>query len=538
MQENIKKIGILLVHGIGDQQRHEHVNSVARHFVDMSCLKYGDGNVSVTAHPGYKGRAPVTLSIAENDGEAPNVQIDFHEVWWRDLGDTRTFGRIIKFWFWALSISGTRGQFSNPTAEHDLPTNPSSIRKRVGIGSRIKLFYTTTFFFVMLAPLWLLTNIANIIPGLPRIRLFDSVFAYMSSVKLYQNLGDNLAGRIDDFNQPRRLSIQRKVHEALVHLYRQNYDRWYIAGHSLGSVIAFKALFSCEHGFARLLTRNVWEFEVDEKLKYSCPPPAPYPDEPKRPNWMSNDSAIRTDLLLSKCAGFVSWGSPLETFAHAWPATIPMSKAFAVTTDFQWLNIYDAADIVASPLSSFKITTADSNEVEPINISTRSHSFIAFSHTHYFHTKNLDDAKNRVGFSILEWLIGDQRNFHECAKKVGFRLNSSTKEDRRRFSIAIQCFVALFIGIVLWPRAMALILNIIRKIIVLIISLVDGAASNEFDRATEFIEEKLQDPAVLLNFKLDIQIILWTALFLLACAFIHFVIEAARSLRNERSAKD
>lgn len=519
------RIGVILIHGIGDQERHEHVKNVARHFVDIAVHKYSSSAVSVSSEPGYKNKAPVTLHICPLNSATPKIDIDFHEVWWRDLGDQKSFGRLLKFWFWALSSSGTRGQFADHTPEFQMPKNRSAELKRVGLINRLKLFLTTTFFFIMLAPIWLITNLVSIIPGLPKIRVFDAVFSYMSSVKLYQDYSDALSGTLADFAQPRRFSIQRRVAEMFVHVRRQDYDRWYVAGHSLGSIIAFKALFSGGHSLARLLSRQTWEFNVPREFRLKVPAPQAYPDEPKCPTWLKPDDAIDMQALLQGCAGFISWGSPLETFAHTWPATIPISKHFPASGDFEWINIFDAADIVASKLTSFNNIAAGLNgPISPVNISTKSHSFIAFSHTHYLHTKGQSDQESKVGFTLLEWMIGNDRQFLSCAERQGLQLTLPHQASARRLSIGAQFVLALMLGFLLWPKAIAILLGFVYKLPKIIIGLFSMEWANNYEEMTSSFAYALQETSFTLDFALDAQIVLYTGLVLFVFASMRYLL--------------
>lgn len=521
---NPSRIGLILVHGIGDQKKHEHLENVTRHFLKIIGDTKGVSKVSVNAYPGYRTSAPVTLMVDHIGDKNPDTLIDIHEVWWRDLGDERTYGRIFRFWAWIASIAGTRGQFGDETEDYALPDNTSATRKRVGIPTRLRLFLTNTFFFVMLAPLWLASTISNMIPGLPKIRLLDSIYSYMSSIKLFQELNDNLKGTLEDFDQPRRFSIQRKVIKLVVEMHRQGYDRWYIAGHSLGSVIAVKAIFAGDVGFARMLDKHTYD-SLPAELRIELPAPIePYPDEPKCPNWLRETAGINASAILSRCRGFIAWGSPLETFARTWPATLPMHRHTVFHDDFEWINIYDAADPVASPLSSFSYRTENSPIRYPTNISVHSHLFIALAHTRYLHTESLHDSERKVGNALITWMLGEHRKFSGAQSDAGLIPMTKLEESARRAIIILQCVVAFAFGFLLWPKAAQLLLGVLSHILGFAASIIDK-------RMSEWVAEALRDatqffeyPITEMNWQLSLSIVWHVTAALLVAAALHYLL--------------
>src|SRR6266566_3784911 len=147
-----ERIGFLLIHGIGDQRPNEFLQTTAENFVKTAAIAYGSENLHVEIFPGLGRESP--LSITLRDGTKVS-RFDFHELWWRDLGERPKFRAKIKFWFWALSLGGTRGYFWKPRG-NEYKSPPNNLSSKFGFilpHDRILLFLKTTYFFILLAPL-------------------------------------------------------------------------------------------------------------------------------------------------------------------------------------------------------------------------------------------------------------------------------------------------------------------------------------------------------------------------------------------------
>jgi hypothetical protein len=116
--KSVETVAVLLVHGIGEQRRFQHLEAETRKIVDAILAIYGSRRRDVT----------VTLKTAAGDTfladqsswvSGPNaplhalvefqakiVDIAFHEVWWADVNEALTLGKQIRFWLWGLSLAG------------------------------------------------------------------------------------------------------------------------------------------------------------------------------------------------------------------------------------------------------------------------------------------------------------------------------------------------------------------------------------------------------------------------------------------------
>lgn len=244
-----EKIGLVVVHGIGDQNKNEHLQNVAKHLVKAASIVFGKQNVNVELFPGVENTADLTILIRPGGDEDDSlVAIDVHEMWWKDLGERATPWTVIKFWLWAATFAGTAGRFHPDT---EVSVSPGHIWSKIrGLRAlqriafffwdRVLLFIKITYFFILLFPLRIAVQLINILPGIRPINLFRTIFSYMSSVQLYQQRRGRTGGTLVDFDQSLRISIQRRFANLLVTVSERNYDRWYVMGHSLGSVISLK----------------------------------------------------------------------------------------------------------------------------------------------------------------------------------------------------------------------------------------------------------------------------------------------------------
>jgi hypothetical protein len=149
-EAKLERIGILLVHGIGDQVKNAHLQLVGDHFVKTLALMHGAHSIAVEIFPGLDGKAPLSILV---DANGRKLCLDFYEMWWRDLGERPKTSSLFKFWLWALSLAGTRGYFHSGTGPLTPPDNYSVRWGGILPHDRLLLFAKTTYFFVLLAPL-------------------------------------------------------------------------------------------------------------------------------------------------------------------------------------------------------------------------------------------------------------------------------------------------------------------------------------------------------------------------------------------------
>jgi hypothetical protein len=380
-----ERIGILVVHGIGECKRFDHVRGVARDLAEhFKAIKAGA--VSVVDHsrdpdyplaPAFGAAAPAPITV--NVSSAGTVKsFAFHEVWWADLAERRGILDAIGFWLWGLGQWGApiyRDLVPNPKAAVALPgfddwrvTTEVWTRARLAFAALLTLFSVVTLSLAKR----LLRAVSGFVPGA------TIVVQYLGDVQTLEMRARPGRTRLSDPGHPPRVPIRRRMIAETVAMATRGYDRWHILAHSLGTVIAYNALTEVEQTLPNYLTEAQWQ-ALPAAAKREPERTEPYDTRsmmPARPPWLNDLDVIRRTWLFERFAGFVSYGSPLNKFAAIWPLIVATSTApspFAAGTP--WLNIYTAFDPVAGPVDAYRKLTTPSivNVVAPPALPLVSH---------------------------------------------------------------------------------------------------------------------------------------------------------------------
>ncbi|MEM8605121.1 MAG: hypothetical protein AAGF24_14965 [Cyanobacteria bacterium P01_H01_bin.121] len=117
------RIGVLLVHGIGEQAQFQHLEAVVSNLVsalqEQEHDPINDPQVTVTVRTSsdsaygalqkvWQSENAIPVSVTIKQSPTHQVQIDFQEVWWADLDEPTTWKTQLQFWRWGLSL------WSNP----------------------------------------------------------------------------------------------------------------------------------------------------------------------------------------------------------------------------------------------------------------------------------------------------------------------------------------------------------------------------------------------------------------------------------------
>ena len=113
MSKKQEHVGVIVVHGIGEQRRFEHLDWQVRCIVG-ALRKRPNAKLTVEI-----AEAPIAAFHAEHDtwGSGPSVrvllddpqsgkliQIHFHEVWWADVNEPYSLAKQLRFWLWGLTV--------------------------------------------------------------------------------------------------------------------------------------------------------------------------------------------------------------------------------------------------------------------------------------------------------------------------------------------------------------------------------------------------------------------------------------------------
>ena len=264
------KVGILVVHGIGEQRKFQTVEEIVR---DMATALKTDKNLTVRIiineqNTGAYAASQQTwqadniepLIIEVEDQNKQVTELAFSEVWWADLGDPVSLQTQLSFWSWGLSL-WSRKQYSDPNLGTSDRVRPPEDMK----GNKPKMDFNgrLRFFWVSLVILLVLPLLSFLSVILRKVLSFDLrpdiLVQYLGDVKLYQQGKREGKGPLIDLGEPPRISVRRRMVKGLVEMSLRNYDRWYVLSHSLGTLVAFNGLMETEEALPNYLNQKLWD---------------------------------------------------------------------------------------------------------------------------------------------------------------------------------------------------------------------------------------------------------------------------------------
>ncbi|WP_299322667.1 hypothetical protein [Parasphingopyxis sp.] len=325
------RIGLLFVHGIGEQKRFEHLRNSVREFAELlkmeeRCKAQAKARdrkkseetdeapetprtISVVDRTAdweppdvdlcpAKQKPPITLSIThagEEDSDT-DIEVDCHEVWWSDLGARDSLGEKIGFWIWGLGqwaapiyseidptgidtdqLGQSRGDKNHSEAAKTEDTQDEAVRTATAqmpesVAGR---FFAEWSVRVRLAAAGLVTILTVFSWALLK-RLFEFfadapsttlIFQYVGDVRTYERRATPNRSRASDPGLPLRVPIRRRMVSEMVAMAERDYDGWYICAHSLGSVVAYNGLTEIGHALPNYLSEEQW-MRLPQKFKH------------------------------------------------------------------------------------------------------------------------------------------------------------------------------------------------------------------------------------------------------------------------------
>ncbi len=254
---------MILVHGIGEQRRFEHLSGEVRNLIavlkaeqkinpslriTVQTTTTRDSEVLAKRETGLaEEQAPVRIDIQCNDksGESVRKTLHIHEVWWADLDDKATLHNRIRFWFWGLGMWGakrfTKPQRPGSSGEMKPPNFPPFPGGEIArcIVARLRLFGFSLVFLLSMTTFTFLNFVLRALK-LGQIPGVDLPYQYLGDIKLYQDRQRGSQGPLTDMGLPPRIAIRRRMVNTLVTVFKQDYDRWYVLAHSLGLPVPHK----------------------------------------------------------------------------------------------------------------------------------------------------------------------------------------------------------------------------------------------------------------------------------------------------------
>ncbi|MBY0283551.1 MAG: hypothetical protein K2W81_06265 [Sphingomonas sp.] len=381
-----KQVGLLFVHGIGEQKRFDHLRASVVEFAElMRQADDGPFSCAVTdrtkgwelppgdAHP--HGLSPITLRVT---GPKHDVEFHCHEVWWADLAEREGIFDAIGFWIWGF------GQWAAPIYRE---LDPSGLEKAIDVDkhrtstlvklpksvagdlrvepvSRLQLA-VAGLIAMLTAATWSLAKrlLQKLLAQAPSPVL---IVRYVGDVRTYEERAVPGASALSDPGHPRRVGIRRRMVAEMVAMgANDKLDRWYVVAHSQGTVLAYNGLTEIGHALPNYLTEAQWKaVPLDLKSDFVTrrrPNGEIGAMMPARPPWLADTHIISRPKLFAKLQGFLTYGSPLNKFAGLWPRVVATATDVgpedAPTNPFpkdcRWINLQAPQDPVAGTLSAF-----------------------------------------------------------------------------------------------------------------------------------------------------------------------------------------
>ncbi len=336
-REARRRIGIVVVHGVGSQRARETVEQVALNFYQALRADQGVTNLEKDLHPDRQSQ-PVTLDFSYRNSP---FRIRFYEVYYADLDLPYSFLRWVKLTIWGLILPFYPGRYEEIQSIAPQMKN-IEVSRGTRLWVRLQLAFLSAVFIFLLSTLRALTFVIYRVSG-KRPQLGEFIHEYLGDVQLFVS------------ERTRRDTIEtckKKGREAMRIRFWNTYgqaclddnDEIILITHSLGTVVIFNALMEPGN---RILTQYVTDSELRDKLLQLW-------GSPKR------------EKVLAKLQAWLTLGSPLDKFAAIWPRTVPInidnSDPPVATTalpqihynrQIQWINVHDILDIIGASLNNF-----------------------------------------------------------------------------------------------------------------------------------------------------------------------------------------
>ena len=459
-----ERLGIVLVHGIGEQRRFEHLSKEIRNFIAVlkadphvsmrveTAATWGSEVLSDNETWHARDGAPVRIEIRYTNGpnKGKRQTLHIHEVWWADLDNKATLWNNVKFWLWGLGMWGSKRfkQARRPGAKTEMrPPALQGHKFAHAIVLRVTLFGAATIFLLSAITIDVLSFLGRWLRFIP-LGANSTVYRVLGDVKLYQDRGRDQEGSLADIGMPPRVAIRRRMVNELISAFSQEYDRWYVLAHSLGSVIAFNRLMETAHALPNYLSHSDW-CDLQSKDIFGRHDNQSNADVsqmwPARPFWIDNDdTTIDRRKLFRNLRGLVTYGSPLEKYAFLWPQIVNINKDNAVfAADFEWINIFDHTDPVAENIYAFSDSFGNGHTIR--NYAYRASRILLLSHTRYLYLRRGKVQPDHLAKRLMDWILTGDSTFPSPTEqdRNWYMSTNPDTESNRRYAMWIGLLLAL-----------------------------------------------------------------------------------------------
>jgi hypothetical protein len=372
----VGRVGVIVVHGIGEQRRFEHLDGQLRYLIRAlrELPEVHTATVDIAASGAaafhadqdtWTAGAEPSVTIVVNhtvDGNLSESRLMIHEVWWADVNERYSLAKQFRFWLWGLAIWAHPGKRGSTLATADR-VSPPSILGGSELYARFRLFLVGVFFALLGFSVGTLTFLANRLFNWQTPDVLRVIANYVSAVKLYNQRERYSPGLwwesedfLDSIGEPPRVSVRRRMIRTICDVAIGEYDRWYVLAHSQGSVVAFNGLMATAYTWPGYLDEARWQKLIRKgwagPMRIEARPPVGIM-EPRRPAWTRVNEIAYRSRIFGRFRGLLTYGSPLEKFASIWPARVPICREPAFAVDIPWINLYDPIDPVSGRLLAF-----------------------------------------------------------------------------------------------------------------------------------------------------------------------------------------
>ena len=398
----LERVGVIIVHGIGEQKRFEFLEGETRKIVDVIIAKYTankrhavtptltttSGDTFLGAHSSWVAGPEAPLHVLVELEGKKIVDIAFHEVWWADLNETLTLGKQIRFWAWGLSLPGIAQYHNQILTQAKNKMRPPARSGILPWHNRARMAFVSMLFGFSAFSIALINVVLKRLDFSPLLSS-DILVNYLSGVKLYSQ--DKRAGGspMDGPNDPPRAAIRRRMVRVMVDVAANSYDRWYILAHSLGTIVAWNGLMEVEEALPNYLDQKRWNDLATSPLRGTASHNIHNIDGmmPNRPVWLGPRDIINRDALFANFRGILTYGSPLERFCALWGAMVPINKTEDPFREgAEWVNAYDPTDPVGTWISDYdpeSVARPGHTTLKPHNFPCNASAILLYSHLRY-----------------------------------------------------------------------------------------------------------------------------------------------------------
>ena len=486
-REPEQRIGLILVHGIGEQRRFQHLDSQLRDLIralrsleragrvqHVSVDIAGSGAAAFSAEHDTWTSGPgssVTIVVDHTlNGVPQRARLLVHEVWWADVNEPYSLAKQFRFWLWGLAIWAIPARPRSNLAGADRVA-PPFVERRKWWWDRVRLWGVGTFFMLLGYSVGAISFVLSRLFNLQTPSLLRTISNYISAVKLYnqqRRYGVGLLWKreefLDSIQEPPRVSIRRRMIRAIADVATNRYHRWYVLAHSQGTVVAFNGLMDTAWAWPGYLDEKRWETLRNRHMAGPAAANAVLPigrTMPRRPGWAGDRDIAYRSRIFSRFRGFLTYGSPLQKFAGLWPALVPISKEGVFDRTIPWVSVYDPLDPVSGRLDAFKRQPPECCP-QAVDFGYTAHWGLLVAHLRYLTRRRAPETttmREDVATRAMRWILTDDATSFVApapgwARKFWFA-RDSRRERNRSIAAWTTWFIAvailMFLGAIVLP---------------------------------------------------------------------------------------